>query len=77
MLQVYMRTNSLEISQTTVEQWVEYLCEQGCVKVSGYIEALQNNSDLPELGRLSDVQRAAVLDELLSIMSVYDGKCSH
>ena len=61
--------------QGAVEQSVEYLCEQGCLKVSEYIEALQNNRDLPELSRLTEEERAAVLDELLSIMSVYGGMC--
>jgi hypothetical protein len=74
--QVYMLTNSLKKNRTVVEQYVDYICEQGCEKVSGYIEAIRNNHDLPELSHLSDEERIAVHDELVSIMSVYEGKCS-
>ncbi|MBT8117008.1 MAG: hypothetical protein KJO66_04200 [Gammaproteobacteria bacterium] len=44
--------------------------------MSGYIEALQNNHELPELARLSNEERMAVLAELTAVMSVYAGKCS-
>ena len=71
-----MQASPLQYRQTAVEQCVEYLCEQGCAQVSGYIEALQNNHELPELARLSKDERMAVLAELTAIMSVYAGKCS-
>ena len=71
-----MLTSTLKTNRTAVEQCVDYLCEQGCEKVSGYIEAIRNNDDLPELRELSDEERSAVHDELVSIMSVYEGKCS-
>ncbi|MGB5259608.1 MAG: hypothetical protein WBO34_03695 [Gammaproteobacteria bacterium] len=46
------------------------------MQVSVYIEALQRDQELPELARLSYEERMAVLDELVSVMSVYAGKCS-
>jgi hypothetical protein len=72
----YMQASPLQYRQTAVEQCVEYLCEQGCTQVSGYIEALQTNQELPELARLSNDERMAVLAELTAVMSVYAGKCS-
>ena len=71
-----MQASPLQHRQTHVEQWVEYLCEQGCMKVSGYIEALQNDQEVPELDQLSEADRMAILSELESVMSVYAGKCS-
>ena len=71
-----MQTALRQYRQMTVDHYVEYLCEQGCAKVSVYIEALQNEQWLPELGRLSDYERQAVLDELVDVMSVYRGNCS-
>ncbi|HSG11146.1 MAG TPA: hypothetical protein VLB10_05300 [Gammaproteobacteria bacterium] len=46
------------------------------MKVSIFIEALQNNQSMPELDALTQDERVVVLDELVSIMSVYQGKCS-
>ncbi len=71
-----MQANPLQKQQSTVDQYVEYLCEQGCMKVSSFIEALQNNEPMPELDPLTYDERAVVLEELVSIMSVYQGKCS-
>ncbi len=71
-----MYANPLQKQQSTVDQYVEYLCEQGCMKVSIFIEALQNNQSMPELDALTQDERVVVLDELVSIMSVYQGKCS-
>ncbi|MDH5469997.1 MAG: hypothetical protein OEY45_02640 [Gammaproteobacteria bacterium] len=71
-----MHANPLQKQQSTVDQYVEYLCEQGCMKVSIFIEALQNNQSMPELDALTQDERVVVLDELVSIMSVYQGKCS-
>ena len=71
-----MQTALVQYRQMSVDHCVEYLCEQGCAKVSAYIEALQNDQRLPELNRLSDDERQAVLDELVAVMSVYRGNCS-
>lgn len=71
-----MQLSALQHHQSVVEDYVELLCEQGCMKVSGYIEALQHNQAIPELAELSQAERMAVLDELVAVMSVYQGKCS-
>jgi len=71
-----MQAIPLQKQQSTVDQYVEFLCDQGCMKVSAFIEALQNNEPIAELESLTQEERAAVLAELVSIMSVYQGKCS-
>jgi len=71
-----MQASQLQQQRTRVDECVEFLCEQGCMKVSGYIEDLQQNRAIPELDMLSYDERIAVLDELVSIMSVYNGKCT-
>jgi hypothetical protein len=59
----------------TVQACVDRLCEQGCSRVSACILALQNGEELPEVAGMSAVDRQAVLEELMSIMAVYDGSC--
>ena len=71
-----MQLSAIHHHQPVVDQYVELLCEQGCMKVAGYIEALQHNQTVPELDGLTPVERMAVLDELVAVMSVYQGKCS-
>ena len=39
------------------------------------ILALQNGEEIPEVAGMSAVERQAVLEELASIMAVYDGSC--
>lgn len=56
-----------------VERCVERLCQDGCDKVYEYIEALRAGRELAMTGALSGAERQAVLDELLSIMAVYEG----
>lgn len=71
-----MQASPLQCEPLVVDHYVEYLCAQGCAKVSACIEAMQNNEYMPELAGLTDAERHAVLDELVSIMSVYAGSCS-
>ena len=71
-----MLTVPVSYARMSVEQCVEYLCEQGCSKVNDYIVALQNDQEVPGLGQLSRFERQAVLDELVDIMAAYQGKCS-
>ena len=76
-MQVFnMQLSALQHPQPAVDHYVELLCGQGCMKVSGYIEALQHNQTIPELAELGQIERMAVLDELIAVMSVYQGKCS-
>ena len=71
-----MQASSLQNVPVVVDQYVEYICAQGCVKVTACIDAMQNNEDLPELAGLTREERRTLLDELVSIMSVYSGSCS-
>jgi hypothetical protein len=59
----------------TVQACVDGLCEQGCSRVNACIIALQNGEEIPEVAGMSAVDRQAVLQELVSIMAVYDGSC--
>ena len=71
-----MQTVPVSYTQMHIDQCVEYLCEQGCSKVNGYITALQNDQDVPGLGELSQFERQAVLNELIDVMAAYQDKCS-
>jgi hypothetical protein len=61
--------------KTTVETCVDHLCEQGCSRVNGYIDALKNGEEFPEVAGMSAADRQAVLQQLIEIMAVYDGVC--
>ena len=71
-----MQSSPLQTDPLAVDSYIEYLCEQGCTKVTACIEALGNNESVPELAGLTTAERRAVLNELVSIMSVYSGTCS-
>lgn len=58
-----------------VERCVELLCEQGCSKVSEYIDALQRGQSVPGIDELKEDERQALLEELVSIMAVYQCSC--
>lgn len=51
---------------------VETFCHKGCRNVNEIIEILTNNGNLEETSELSDDERKLVLNELRTIMSVYD-----
>lgn len=61
--------------QSRVERCVEALCQAGCRRVTEYIGLLKAGAEFQEVAMLSAAERRAVLDELESIMSVYDGGC--
>lgn len=58
--------------ETDIEQYVELLCQHGCERVYAYIDALRAGRQLAETGPLSPGERAQVLEELQSIMAVYE-----
>ena len=58
-----------------VERSVELLCAQGCSKVSEYIDALQRGQPVPGIVELNEDERQALLEELVSIMAVYQCSC--
>jgi hypothetical protein len=62
-------------SQVRIDLCVERLCQEGCVKVTRYINSLQAGEALPELTHLTPAEVKAVLDELVSVMAAYEGSC--
>jgi len=61
--------------QIRVDLCVERLCQEGCGKVTEYINLLQAGETLPELAHLAPAEAKAVLDELVAIMAAYEGSC--
>jgi len=61
--------------QTRVELCVEALCQDGCRKVTEYIDLLKSGAVFNDVAMLNTAERQAVLEELESIMSVYTGPC--
>ncbi len=60
----------------SVDHCIEQVCQKGCSSVWNDIEALEAGRLIPEAEGLNEDQRAAVLVELKSVMSVYEGTCS-
>jgi len=60
----------------TVERCVESLCQQGCAKVNQFIGALQAGQQPPGIEALDETERQALLEELVSIMMVYQCRCN-
>jgi len=59
--------------ETEIERWVEQLCQEGCDRVYEHIDALQAGArELPGIGPLTLSERRSVLNELVSIMAVYE-----
>jgi hypothetical protein len=61
--------------QSRVDLCVERLCQEGCIKVTEYINSLQAGHALPELAHLTPAEVKAVLEELVSVMAAYEGSC--
>jgi hypothetical protein len=61
------------MDNSKVNRCVEDLCLQGCTLVRHYIDDLQAGRPVPGSSELSDAERLELLQELRSIMSVYDG----
>jgi len=61
--------------ETEIGCFVEQLCQEGCERVYAHIDALRAGRQLPGIGPMSPVERRLVLDELLSIMAVYESGC--
>lgn len=59
----------------SVERCVESLCQQGCAKVNQYINELQAGQQPPGIEALDRTERQALLEELVSIMMVYQCRC--
>ena len=57
-----------------VEQAIDAICALGCERVTAYIRALDNGEERQEYAALDNRQRACLLQELRSIMAVYDSR---
>ena len=57
-----------------IEQVIDAICLLGCDVVSAYICALQNGETRPEYRALDADQRAGLLDQLQSILAVYENR---
>ncbi len=64
-------------AEKKISQCVEMLCSQGCSRVSGFIAGLKARQEFPEMAGLNAQQRRQVLDELVSVMAAYKGRCEH
>jgi hypothetical protein len=69
---------SIHHEHSKTSHCVELLCHKGCKAVWGVIKQLEAGKPLPETRGLSPQENAVVLEELKSIMSVYEktGSCS-
>ena len=59
-----------------IESAVEAVCHKGCKRVWVDIETLEKGDVLAEAPTLNAAERAAVLQELKTIMAVYSGNCA-
>ena len=57
-----------------VESAIEELCSRGCDEVNATIIKLEQDQPVTEVTQLNAADRTRVLNELKSIMSVYDIK---
>jgi hypothetical protein len=59
------------MANARIEHCIETLCDQGCGRVSEYIEALRAGRVFTEVAGLSKAERAVVLAELEAVMAPY------
>ena len=64
-------------AEKIVSECVEGLCSLGCSRVSGFIAGLKAGQEFPEVVGFNAQQRQQVLDELVSVMAAYEGRCEH
>ncbi len=70
-----MRVTQPKKIRFDVADSVEYVCELGCTRVNEIIRTVQAGGRPAELAHLGSTERTAVVDELASIMSVYQRDC--
>ncbi|WP_088178671.1 hypothetical protein [Sulfuricella sp. T08] len=65
------------MDQSRIAHCIEVLCQKGCKEVSLVILTLERGDLMTEVQELNEDERQAVLNELKSIMAVYqeDGTC--
>jgi len=64
-------------AEKKISQCAEALCSQGCSRVSSFIAGLKAGEEFTEVAGLNTQQRQQVLDELVSVMAAYEGRCEH
>lgn len=62
--------------QARVDACVEYLCNQGCKAVWGYIAVLERGESIPGFDGLDPSDVSLVLKELKAVMACYEGSCT-
>lgn len=69
--------NALNMNQSRIAHCIEVLCQKGCKEVSLVILALERGEPMAEVQELNEDERQVVLNELKSIMAVYqeNGTC--
>jgi hypothetical protein len=75
-LQVIRHEQPVPSRQRRVDRCVEFLCQQGCRKVTEVIGELRRGRVVPGMEGMNATDRSRVLQELVSIMSIYQGSCS-
>lgn len=63
------------MSSSRVEKCVEVMCHKGCRALWADIDALEQGHAVQETSNLTGIERDQVLQELKSIMAVYEGSC--
>ncbi|MFA5529478.1 MAG: hypothetical protein WDA11_02310 [Thiohalomonadaceae bacterium] len=53
---------------------IEALCRSGCAAVRATIQALEQGQDVAQVRGLPSEERRAILEELKTIMAVYDAR---
>jgi len=71
-----METDAQAPVAEAVERCVELLCRQGCSRVNEYIGALQSGQPVVGIETLDELGRDVLLEELVSIMAVYQRSCA-
>ena len=59
------------MDQSKIAHCIEVLCQRGCKEVSLVILALERGETMAEVQELNENELQAVVDELKSIMAVY------
>lgn len=57
-----------------ISHCVELICSKGCTEVTATIQQLESAISIPEAAEFDTLERDFLLQELKSIMAVYEGK---
>lgn len=65
----------MRMDHAKIDRCIELLCQNGCREVTRIIGVLERDEPLAETDGLDGAERGAVLQELKTIMAVYDRPC--